>query len=67
MVSAAVERGQTFASLASEYGLKLGDVYENDKEKQEISDYNSAYEAAKSLGSGSGSMMNGSMTSSART
>ncbi len=63
MVSAAVERGETFASLASEYGLKLGDVYENDKEKQQISDYNSAYESAKSLGSGNGSMMNGSMAS----
>ena len=63
MVSAAVERGETFAMLASEYNLKLGDVYENDKEKQEISDYNTAYEAAKALGTGSGSMMSGGMAS----
>ena len=63
MVSAAVERGETFASLAAEYGLNLGDVYSNDKEKQEISDYDSAYESEKALGSGSGSMMNDSMAS----
>jgi len=44
-VSAAVERGETFPSLATEYGLKIGDVYENDAEKTEIANYNTAYES----------------------
>lgn len=63
-VSAAVERGDTFASIASQSNMRLADVYDNDTEKQEISDYNTAYEAAKALGTGNGSMMTGSMGSS---
>jgi len=45
VVSAAVERGETFPTLATKYGLSLGDVYENDKEKTEIANYNTAYES----------------------
>jgi len=45
VVSAAVERGETFPTLATQYGLNLGDVYENDKEKTEIANYNTAYES----------------------
>ncbi len=62
-VSAAVERGETFPSLATEYGLKIGDVYENDAEKTEIANYNTAYESlnAKSamMTSGVGTPMGG--------
>ena len=45
VVSAAVDRGETFPMLATKYGLSLGDVYENDKEKTEIANYNTAYES----------------------
>ena len=62
-VSAAVERGETFPSLAAQYNLKLGDVYENDKEKQEIADYTSLYESAGTkTGMSGGSMMGSSMS-----
>ncbi len=44
-VSAAVERGETFPMLATEYGLNLADVYQNDKEKGQIADYKAAYES----------------------
>jgi uncharacterized surface protein with fasciclin (FAS1) repeats len=58
-VSAAVKRGETFPALAAQYNLKLGDVYENEKEKQEIADYTSLYESA---GTKTG-MSGGSMSS----
>ena len=59
-VSAAVERGETFPSLATEYNLKLGQVYDVDKEKQEIADYTSLYDTATSFSkNSSGSMMAG--------
>ncbi len=66
-VSAQVERGVTFPALATMYGLKLADVYSNDKEKQEVSDYDALSSYAKSLGkSDSGAMSmpmsGGSMT-----
>jgi uncharacterized surface protein with fasciclin (FAS1) repeats len=44
-VAAAVNRGETFPALAAQYNLRLGDVYENEKEKQEIADYTSLYES----------------------
>ena len=53
-VSSAVLRGETFPELATAYNLKLGDVYSNDKEKQEISDYSTLYQAAESLGKNNG-------------
>ena len=46
VVSAAVERGQTFPYLAGQYNIKLSDVYKNDKQKQEINEYMAAYDAA---------------------
>jgi uncharacterized surface protein with fasciclin (FAS1) repeats len=55
-VSAAVERGETFPALATEYGIRLGDVYNVDKEKQDISDYTTLYESGLALGK-SDSMM----------
>ena len=61
-VARAVERGQTFPSLAGEYNLKLADVYEADKEKQQIADYISTYESIGTKG-GSSSSMTGSMDS----
>ena len=60
MVSAAVERGETFPMLAGEYNLKLADVYESEMEKQQIADYIALYESA---GTKSG-MSSGSMTMS---
>lgn len=61
-VSAAVERGETFPSLAGKYNLRLADVYENDKEKQEIADYTSLYESVGTKnGMSGGSMMDASM------
>ena len=63
-ISAAVERGETFPSLAAKYGLRLGDVYENEKEKQEIADYTSLYESIGTKnGMSGGSMMGSSMSS----
>ncbi len=57
-VSAAVERGVTFPMLAGEYNLKLADVYDSDKEKQQIADYISIYESIGTKnGSSGGSMM----------
>ena len=51
-VSAAVERGETFPMLATEYGLNLADVYQNDKEKGQIADYKAAYESLNPKKSG---------------
>ena len=48
-ISAKVEQGETFASLATTYGLKLNDVYSNDKEKQQVSDYDVLSKYADSL------------------
>ena len=55
-VASAVERGETFPELASKYNLRLSDVYDVDKEKQQIADYTSLSEAASSLGKGNGMM-----------
>ena len=66
-VSAAVERGETFPVLAAESNLKLADVYSADKEKQEIADYISSFEAAKALGSSSMMPMTGNMDTSSTT
>jgi len=61
-VSAKVEQGQTFPSLATMYGLKLNDVYSNDKEKQEVSDYDALSSYADSLSKNSSGMMMMPMT-----
>ncbi len=45
-IAAAVVRGATFPYLAGQYNLKLGDVYKNDKYKQQIAEYMAAYDAA---------------------
>ena len=45
-----VERGATFPQLATEYNLKLSDVYNVDKEKKEVSDYEALSKYAMSLG-----------------
>lgn len=66
-VSAAVERGETFPSLATQYNLRLNDVYEIDKEKQDIADYTSLYDVASSFSKASGPMMAGSMASEPMT
>ena len=63
-VARAVERGQTFPSLAGEYNLKLADVYDIDKEKQQIADYNSVYESLNMKNGSSSGMMGGGMDSS---
>jgi len=60
-VSAAVERGETFPMLATEYNLKINDVYENDKEKQQIANYITTYESIGTKHGSGGSMMMGSM------
>ena len=52
-VARAVERGETFPMLATEYGLNLADVYENDKQKTEIANYIAAYESLNAKPSGS--------------
>ena len=57
MVSAAVERGETFPMLATEYNLKLADVYESDKEKMQIANYISTYESIGTKGGTGGGMM----------
>ena len=57
MVSAAVERGETFPFLATEYNLKLGDVYDVEKEKGQIANYISAYESIGTKNGSSGSPM----------
>lgn len=64
-VVAMVERGETFPAIATTYGLKLGDVYSNDKEKQQISDYDALSQYAKSLGKSDSSMMSMPMNGSA--
>ena len=63
-VARAVERGQTFPSLAGEYNLKLADVYDVDKEKQQIADYNSVYESLNMKNGSSSGMMGGGMDNS---
>ena len=60
-VSRAVERGQTFAGLAAEYNLKLADVYDVDKEKQQIADYISVYESVGTKNGSSSMPMSGGM------
>ena len=55
-IAGAVERGATFPQLAVDNNLKLSDVYNVDKEKQEVSDYDALYKYEKSLGK-SDSMM----------
>lgn len=55
-VSGRVEQGQTFAELATQYGLKLGDVYDNSKELQQVSDYDALSKYAASLNKNSGMM-----------
>ncbi len=52
-----VERGETFPAIATTYGLKLSDVYNNDKEKQQVSDYDALNKYAVSLGKSDSSMM----------
>ena len=49
-VSGMVERGTTFPQIATEYGLKLSDIYSVDKEKQDISDYMALSKYEASLG-----------------
>jgi uncharacterized surface protein with fasciclin (FAS1) repeats len=63
-IARAVERGQTFPSLAGEYNLKLADVYSADKEKQEIADYISTYESIGTKNGSSGMGMSGGMDTS---
>ncbi len=66
-VSAMVERGDTFPMIATEYNLKLSDVYNVDKEKQQVSDYDALNKYAMSLGKNGDSMtmpMSGSSSSS---
>jgi uncharacterized surface protein with fasciclin (FAS1) repeats len=58
-----VERGKTFPAIATESNLRLSDIYNVDKEKQEISDYMSLAQYEKSLGK-SGSMMDMPMSGS---
>lgn len=65
-VSAMVERGETFPAIATMYNLKLGDVYSNDKEKQQVSDYDALNKYAMSLGK-SDSMMSMPMSSGSST
>ena len=63
-VARAVERGQTFAGLAAEYNLKLADVYEADKEKQQIAEYISLYESVGTKNGSSSMPMSGGMDTS---
>ena len=55
-VSAAVERGETFPMLATEYSLNVDDVYESDKEKTEIANYTTAYESLNAKNGTAGMM-----------
>lgn len=60
-----VERGETFPAIATMYNLKLADIYNVDKEKQQISDYDALNQYAKSLGKSDSMMsmpMNGTST-----
>ncbi len=56
MVAGMVERGDTFPAIATRYNLKLSDVYNVDKEKHEISDYDALSKYASSLGKNGGMM-----------
>jgi len=60
-IARAVERGQTFAGLAADYNLKLADVFEADKEKQQIADYISLYESVGTKNGSSSMPMSGGM------
>ena len=51
-VSGMVERGQTFPAIATMYNLKLSDIYNHDKEMQQVSDYTALHMAATTLGKG---------------
>ncbi len=51
-----VERGATFPQIATNYNLNLSDVYNVDKEKQEVSDYMALTQYEKSLGKNGGMM-----------
>lgn len=63
-----VERGATFPQIATEYNLKLSDVYNVDKEKKEVSDYEALSKYAMSLGKdSSGGMMAMPMSGSSDT
>ena len=62
-----VERGETFPAIATTYGLKLSDVYSNDKEKQQISDYDALNKYAKSLGKSDMSMASMPMSGGSST
>ena len=62
-----VERGETFPAIATTYGLNLSDVYSNDKEKQQISDYDALNKYAKSLGKSDMSMASMPMSGGSST
>lgn len=55
-IAGSVERGATFPQLAVANNLKLSDVYNVSKEKQEISDYAALSKYASSLGKDSSMM-----------
>ncbi len=63
-IAGSVERGATFPQIATENNLKLSDVYNVDKEKQEVSDYDALYKYEKGLGKDT-SMASMPMSSSA--
>ena len=56
-VSGMVERGESFPAIATRYNLRLADVYNIDKEKQQVSDYDALNKYAKSLGKSDSDMM----------
>jgi uncharacterized surface protein with fasciclin (FAS1) repeats len=60
-VARRVEAGATFPMLATQYNLKLADVYSNEKEKARIADYISTYESIGTKSGSSGGMMDMSM------
>ncbi len=66
-VSGMVERGETFPVIATMYNLKLSDVYSNDKEKQQVSDYDALNKYATSLGKSDSGMMSMPMNSGSST
>lgn len=51
-----VERGQSFTQIATEYNIRPSDVYNVQKEKQDVSDYDALYKYEKSLGKNGGTM-----------
>ncbi len=66
-VSAMVERGESFPAIATQYNLRLTDVYNIDKEKQQVSDYDALNKYAKSLGKSDSDMMSMPMSGSSST